>query len=75
MVVPAATAAVGAAAGVLVERRHRRPRKVLGIPIPGTGNGADLAKEIRRAGEQFGHLASEVQTTRKKAEDIGKAIS
>jgi hypothetical protein len=34
-----------------------------------------LAKETRRAGEQFGHLASEVQTTRKKAEDVGKAIS
>jgi hypothetical protein len=74
-VLPAATAALGAAAGVLVERRHRRPHKVLGIPIPGTGNGGNLAKEIRRAGEQFGHLASEVRTTRKKAEDVGKAIS
>ena len=75
VVLPAATAALGAAAGVLVERRHRRPRKVLGIPIPGTRNGGDLGKEIRRAGEQFGHLASEVRTTRKKAEDIGKAMS
>jgi hypothetical protein len=75
VILPAATAALGAAAGVLVERRHRRPRKVLGIPLPGTRNGGDLAKEIRRAGEQFGHLASEVKTTRKKAEDIGKAIS
>jgi len=60
---------------MVVERRHRRPRKVLGIPIPGTRNGADIGKEIRRAGEQFGNLASEVRTTRKKAEDIGKAIS
>jgi hypothetical protein len=75
VVLPAATAALGAAAGVLVERRHRRPRKVLGIPIPGTRNGGDLAKEIRRAGEQFGHLATEVRTTRRKAENIGKAIS
>jgi hypothetical protein len=75
VVLPAVTAALGAAAGVLVERRHRRPRKVLGIPLPGSRNGGDLAKEIRRAGEQFGHLASEVRTTRKKAEDIGKAMS
>jgi hypothetical protein len=75
VILPAATAALGAAAGVLVERRHRRPRKVLGIPIPGIGNGTDLARHIRRAGEQFGHLASEVRSTRKKAENIGKAIS
>jgi hypothetical protein len=74
--VPVATAVAGAAAGVVVGRRNRKPRKVLGIPIPGTRNGlGGLAKEVRKAGKQFGHLASEVQTTRKKAEDVGKAIS
>jgi hypothetical protein len=57
-------------------RRNRKPRKVLGIPIPGTRDGlGGLTKEVRKAGKQFGNLANEVQTTRKKAEDVGKAIS
>jgi hypothetical protein len=61
---------------VVLERRHRRPRKVLGLPIPGTGSGMNgLAKEVRKAGKQFGKLANEVQTTRKKAEDVGSALS
>jgi hypothetical protein len=71
-----ATAAAGAAAGLVLGRTRRRPRKVLGISIPGSRNGLDgVVKEIRRAGEQLGNLANEVQTTRKKAEDVGKAIS
>ena len=74
LVFPVATAALGAAAGALVERRSRR-REVFGIPIPGTGNGGGVANEIRKAGEQFGRLAREVRATRQKAEDIGKAIS
>jgi hypothetical protein len=79
VVVPMASAGLGTAAGmvggVVLERRHRRARKVLGIPIPGTGNGLDgVVKEIRKAGEQFGHLASEVKTARNKAEDVGKAL-
>jgi hypothetical protein len=75
--VPVATAAVGIVGGVVLERRHRRrPRKVLGVPIPGTGKGLDgVAKEIQKAGKQLGNLAIEVQTTRKKAEEVGKAIS
>jgi len=75
-VVPVATAAAGVVGGVVIARRHLKPRKVLGIKIPGTGGGVDgLAKEVRKAGKQFAKLAGEVQTTRKKAEDIGKAIS
>ena len=74
--VPVATAALGAAAGFILERRQRGPRKVLGIPIPGTSSGMNgVAKEIHKAGKQFGKLASEVQTTRKKAEGVGKALS
>ncbi len=78
--VPVATgvagAVAGAAGGMVLGRRTRKPRKVLGVPIPGSRDGlSGLAKEVRKAGEQFGHLASEVQTTRKKAEDVGKAIS
>jgi len=76
LVVPVATAAAGIVGGVLLERRRRRPRKILGVPIPGTGNGLDgVAKEISKAGKQLANLAAEVQTTRKKAEDVGKAIS
>jgi hypothetical protein len=80
VVVPVATAVAGAAAGVVggvvLGRRARKPRKVLGIPIPGTRDGlGGVAKEIRKAGKQFGSLAGEVQTTRKKAEDVGKALS
>ena len=75
-VVPVATAAAGIVGGVVLGRRHRRPRRVLGVPIPGTGNGLNgVAKEIQKAGKQLGNLAVEVQTTRKKAEDVGKAIS
>jgi hypothetical protein len=78
--VPVATGVVGvvggAVAGVVLGRRNRKPRKVLGVPIPGSRDGlSGLAKEVRKAGQQFGNLANEVQTTRKKAEDVGKAIS
>jgi hypothetical protein len=76
MAVPMASAAAGIIGGVVLERRHRRPHKVLGVPIPGTASGMDgMAKQVKKAGKQFGKLASEVQTTRKKAEKIGKALS
>src|SRR4051794_32675802 len=78
--VPVATGVAGAVggtvAGIVLGRRNRKPRKVLGIAIPGSRDGlSGLAKEVRKAGQQFGNLANEVQTTRKKAEDVGKAIS
>ena len=74
---PVATVALGAVGGVLLERRGlKRRRKVLGIPLPRSRNGLDgLTKEIGEAGKQFGKLAREVSTTRKKAEEVGKAIS
>jgi hypothetical protein len=77
-VVPLATAAAGTVAGVLLGRRSRgRPRKVLGVSIPGTGGGGvdALAKSIGEAGKQLGKLADEVRTGREKAEQIGKALS
>jgi hypothetical protein len=77
-VVPLATAAAGTVAGVLLGRRTRgRPRKVLGVSIPGTGGGGvdALAKSIGEAGKQLGKLADEVRTGREKAEQIGKALS
>jgi hypothetical protein len=61
---------------MVLAKRQMRPRKVFGVPIPGTGSGLDgVAKDIRKAGKQFGKLAGEVQTARKKAEDVGKALS
>jgi hypothetical protein len=71
-----ASAAAGIIGGVVLERRHRRPHKILGVPIPGSGSGMDgMSKQIKKAGKQFGKLANEVQTTRRKAEKVGKALS
>jgi hypothetical protein len=74
---PVASVAVGVIGGVMLDRRGlRRRRKVLGIPLPSSRNGFDgLTKQIGEAGKQFGKLASEVRTTREKAEEVGKAIS
>ena len=53
-----------------------RRRKVLGIPVPGTGKGLSaLSKQVGEAGKQLGKLANEVRMTREKAEEVGKAIS
>jgi hypothetical protein len=71
----AATAAGLVGGAVIGSRFGRKPKRVLGIPIPGTGRGADgLAKEVRKAGKQFGELAEEIRVTRKKAEDVGGAL-
>src|SRR5688500_5783932 len=76
-----ALAAVGTAAGlvggaVLGSRIARRPKRVLGLPVPGTGGGLNgLTKEVRKAGKQLGQLAEEVRTVRKKAEKVGDAVS
>jgi hypothetical protein len=72
---PVASAAVGVIGGVVLGRRGlKRQRKILGIPLP--RNGFDgLTRQIGEAGKQFGKLADEVRTTRKKAEEVGKAIS
>jgi len=70
---PVGSAAVGIIGGVVLGRHGlKRRRKVLGIPMPRT-NG--LSKQIGEAGKQLGKLASEVRTTREKAEEVGKAIS
>jgi hypothetical protein len=56
---------------------------VFGVPVPGTGRGLDgVAKQVKKAGKQVGRtskqiaeLTDEVRAARKKAEDVGKAIS
>jgi len=77
-VFPVASAMAGAAAALaLAQRRGSRRKKVLGISIPGTGTGGvdALAKNLGEAGKQLARLADEVRTGRKKAEEIGKALS
>ena len=79
-----ASGTVGLIGGaVLGKHLVRKPRKVLGIHVPGTGAGIDgLAKQVGKAGKQFknagkqvGQLTDEVRAARQKAEEVGKAIS
>jgi hypothetical protein len=79
-----ATAAAGLVGGVVLGTRlNRKPRRVLGVPVPGTGRGLDgVAKQVKKTGKQFkktskqvAELTDEVRAARKKAEDVGKAIS
>jgi hypothetical protein len=79
-----ATGAAGLIGGaVLGTRLGKKPKKVLGIKVPGTGGGIDgLAKQVGKAGKQFkkankqlGDLTHEVRTAREKAEEVGKVIS
>jgi hypothetical protein len=76
-IVPVTSVVLGAAAGVVLgQMQARRRKRVLGIPVPGTGRGADgLAKSIGEAGKQLARLADEVNTSRRKAEEVGKALS
>jgi hypothetical protein len=84
MIAGIATGAAGLIGGVVLgSRMSRKPKKVLGVPIPGTGNGFhDLAKQVGKAGKQFkkaskqvGQLTDEVKSAREKAEEVGKVIS
>ena len=79
-----ATAAVGLVGGVVLGRSlGNKPKKVLGVKVPGTGSGLDgVAKQVKKAGKQLkktgkqvADLTDEVRTARQKAEDVGKAIS
>jgi hypothetical protein len=79
-----ATAAVGLVGGVVLGTRlNSKPKKVLGMKVPGTGSGLDgVAKQVKKAGKhaksagkQIGELTEEVRAARQKAEDLGKAIS
>jgi hypothetical protein len=68
---------------VLGSRFAKKPKRVLGVKVPGTGGGVDgLAKQVGKAGRQFtkasrqlGELTEEVRTARQKAEQVGKVIS
>ncbi len=89
--VPAVVGALGVAGGVVLGRTAlQRQKKVLGVPLPrgkvqapkvkidmadvGDQIGK-LGKNIGEAGSNFAKLAREIQTTREKAEKLGKAIT
>jgi hypothetical protein len=76
MGIPLATAALGAAGGVLLGRaKMQRQKTVLGIPIPNTKIDLHgLVEQVGEAGRQFGKLAGEVKAVREKAEQLGRAI-
>ncbi len=69
------SAAVGVVGGALLTRKTSKQRKVLGIPVPEKVELGNVAEQIGAAGRQFGELATEVRTVRKKAEQIGKLLS
>jgi hypothetical protein len=75
---------VGLVGGVVLGSKFaRKPKRVLGVKVPGTGAGVDgLAKQIGKAGKEFtrasrqlGQLTDEVRSAKQKAEQVGKAIS
>jgi hypothetical protein len=79
-----ATGAAGLIGGaVLGKRLGRKPKRVLGIQVPGTGSGLDglakqvgkAAKQFKKTGKQVGELTDEVRAAREKAEEVGRAFS
>jgi hypothetical protein len=79
-----ATGAAGLLGGaVLGTRLAKKPKRILGVPVPGTGNGLNgLVKQVGKAGKQFqkatkqvSELTDEVRAAREKAEEVGRAIS
>ena len=77
VVIPAATAALGVAGGVILGRNaSQRKPELFGMRLPNVNiDFADVGKQIGQAGRQLGRLASEIQAAREKAEKVSKAIS
>lgn len=83
MVAAAGTVAGLVGGALLGSKFARKPKRVLGVKVPGTGSGIDgLAKQVGKAGKQFskaskqfGELTGEVRAAREKAEQVGKVIS
>jgi hypothetical protein len=74
---PIGTAVLGTAAGLAIGKAtFGRKKKVLGITMPGQKNGLQhLTRNVGEAGKQLGKFADEVREARKKAEEVGKALS
>jgi hypothetical protein len=84
VLVGVATGAAGLVGGaVLGLRLANRPKRVLGVRVPGSARGLDdvakqvrkSGKQVKRAGHQVGRLANEVQAARRKAGEIGRIIT
>ena len=84
VVVGVVTGAAGLVAGaVLGARLGRKPKRVFGVRVPGSGRGLDdVVKQVGKAGNEFkkasgqvGQLTSEVRAARKKVEEIGRVIT
>ena len=68
---------------VLGSKLAHRPKRVLGVKVPGTGGGIDgLTKQVGKAANRFtkaskqlGELTEEVRTTKEKAQQVAKVIS
>jgi hypothetical protein len=84
VVVGVATGAAGLVGGALLGTRlANKPKRVLGVRVPGSGRGLDdVAKQVGKAGKQFkktgqhvGQLTSEVQAARRKAEELGRIFT
>ncbi len=73
---PAVTATLGVAGGVLLGRTAlQRDKKVLGMRIPDVKiDMGGVSKQIGEAGRQLGRLAREMQIAREKAEKVSRAI-
>jgi hypothetical protein len=74
----------GLAGGVLLGSKFaKKPKRVLGVKVPGTGGGIDgfakqvgkAGKQIGKASKQIGELTDEVRSAKEKAEQVGKVIS
>ena len=83
ILVGAATGVAGLVGGaVLGTRLAGKPKRILGVRVPGSGSGLDdIAKQVGKAGKQFksasrevGQLTSEVQTARRKAQELRRTI-
>ncbi|HWF49933.1 MAG TPA: hypothetical protein VG294_04725 [Solirubrobacteraceae bacterium] len=74
--IPAVTAALGVAGGVLLGRTAlRRNHTLLGVPVPGMKvDLSNISSNIGDAARQFGRLAREVQVAREKAEQVARAL-
>ena len=76
VVLPAATAVVGVAGGIVLARtKLQQQRKILGVTLPNSKSEfSELSKQVGEAGRAFGKLAGEVRAAREKAEQISRAI-
>jgi hypothetical protein len=71
-----ATGVAGVVLGQKLAGRRKGP-KIMGkrVPLPSTETIGQIARQIGRAAEKVDTLAGEVHEVRKKAENVGKALS